>query len=251
MESSAEVAKQIVWERFRNPHVRKGTENRLDVVQQRVVHQSETREKWMDALVFLQKHEGKRQEERKTRRINQKDRGCCRGIILPMGSPQNVFRSYSYSQAGIGTAGTGYVHPRLMDTFARHNYTVISTKFRFPPKRDTLNCFLKLGSLGPRLHVTSTFLNLSSICPVFSCFSFPSNSYPSFFIFPLKSELGPDLPSMKDTVDSSSINQTLAALDNYVLLGKSGLRVSPLSLGTMVCSQGSPVFRGNDTSRTI
>ncbi|KAF9372425.1 hypothetical protein CPB97_001267, partial [Podila verticillata] len=29
---------------------------------------------------------------------------------------------------------------------------------------------------------------------------------------------------MKDTVDSSSINQTLTALDNYVLLGKSGLR---------------------------
>ncbi|KAI1318271.1 hypothetical protein EDD11_006967 [Mortierella claussenii] len=38
---------------------------------------------------------------------------------------------------------------------------------------------------------------------------------------------------MKDTSDSSAINQTLTALDNYVLLGKSGLRVSPLSLGTM------------------
>ncbi|KAF9102758.1 hypothetical protein BGX27_010863 [Mortierella sp. AM989] len=38
---------------------------------------------------------------------------------------------------------------------------------------------------------------------------------------------------MKDTTDSSSINQTLTALDKYVLLGKSGLRVSPLSLGTM------------------
>ncbi|KAF9186192.1 hypothetical protein BGZ51_002201 [Haplosporangium sp. Z 767] len=37
---------------------------------------------------------------------------------------------------------------------------------------------------------------------------------------------------MKSTSDSS-INQTLTALDNYVLLGKSGLRVSPLSLGTM------------------
>ena len=56
---------------------------------------------------------------------------------------------------------------------------------------------------------------------------------------------------MKDTVDSSSINQTLTALDNYVLLGKSGLRVSPLSLGTMVCSQGSHVFRGNGTSRAM
>ncbi|KAF9428631.1 hypothetical protein BGZ94_001654, partial [Podila epigama] len=40
---------------------------------------------------------------------------------------------------------------------------------------------------------------------------------------------------MKGTIDSSSspINKTLTALDNYVLLGKSGLRVSPLSLGTM------------------
>ncbi|KAF9387922.1 hypothetical protein BGX21_000437 [Mortierella sp. AD011] len=38
---------------------------------------------------------------------------------------------------------------------------------------------------------------------------------------------------MKDTSDSSSIDKTLTALDNYVLLGKSGLRVSPLSLGTM------------------
>ncbi|KAF9366666.1 hypothetical protein BGX34_011061 [Mortierella sp. NVP85] len=38
---------------------------------------------------------------------------------------------------------------------------------------------------------------------------------------------------MKDTADSSAINKTLTALDNYVLLGKSGLRVSPLSLGTM------------------
>ncbi|CAO3569163.1 unnamed protein product [Mortierella alpina] len=37
---------------------------------------------------------------------------------------------------------------------------------------------------------------------------------------------------MKDTIDSP-INQTLTALDKYVLLGKSGLRVSPLSLGTM------------------
>jgi len=38
---------------------------------------------------------------------------------------------------------------------------------------------------------------------------------------------------MKDTIDSP-INQALTALDKYVLLGKSGLRVSPLSLGTMV-----------------
>ncbi|KAF9387924.1 hypothetical protein BGX21_000439, partial [Mortierella sp. AD011] len=38
---------------------------------------------------------------------------------------------------------------------------------------------------------------------------------------------------MKDTSDSSSIDKALTALDNYVLLGKSGLRVSPLTLGTM------------------
>ncbi|KAG0320717.1 hypothetical protein BGZ99_004361, partial [Dissophora globulifera] len=38
---------------------------------------------------------------------------------------------------------------------------------------------------------------------------------------------------MKDTSDSTTIDQTLTALDNYVLLGKSGLRVSPLALGTM------------------
>lgn len=39
---------------------------------------------------------------------------------------------------------------------------------------------------------------------------------------------------MKGTTDSTAINKTLAALDSYVLLGKSGLRVSPLALGTMV-----------------
>ncbi|KAG0291088.1 hypothetical protein BGZ98_003146, partial [Dissophora globulifera] len=38
---------------------------------------------------------------------------------------------------------------------------------------------------------------------------------------------------MKDTSDSTTIDQALTALDNYVLLGKSGLRVSPLALGTM------------------
>ncbi|KAG0319149.1 hypothetical protein BG000_003966, partial [Podila horticola] len=38
---------------------------------------------------------------------------------------------------------------------------------------------------------------------------------------------------MKGTTDSSAIDNTLTALDNYVLLGKSGLRVSPLSLGCM------------------
>ncbi|KAG0085531.1 hypothetical protein BGZ93_000626 [Podila epicladia] len=38
---------------------------------------------------------------------------------------------------------------------------------------------------------------------------------------------------MKNTTDSTAINKTLTALDNYVLLGKSGLRVSPLALGTM------------------
>jgi hypothetical protein len=39
---------------------------------------------------------------------------------------------------------------------------------------------------------------------------------------------------MKDTVDSTTIDKTLTALDEYVLFGKSGLRISPLSLGTMV-----------------
>ncbi|KAG0250545.1 hypothetical protein DFQ27_009370 [Actinomortierella ambigua] len=38
---------------------------------------------------------------------------------------------------------------------------------------------------------------------------------------------------MKGTTDSNSIDAALTALDQYVLLGKSGLRVSPLCLGTM------------------
>ncbi|KAF9436563.1 hypothetical protein BGZ76_003611 [Entomortierella beljakovae] len=38
---------------------------------------------------------------------------------------------------------------------------------------------------------------------------------------------------MKDTIDSSAIDKALTSLDDYVLLGKSGLRVSPLALGTM------------------
>ena len=36
--------------------------------------------------------------------------------------------------------------------------------------------------------------------------------------------------------DTSSPTETVQALDDYVLLGHSGLRVSPLCLGTMVTS---------------
>ncbi|CAG8709958.1 6476_t:CDS:2, partial [Dentiscutata heterogama] len=33
--------------------------------------------------------------------------------------------------------------------------------------------------------------------------------------------------------DSTEIKETIGALDDYVLLGRSGLRISPLCLGTM------------------
>ncbi len=34
--------------------------------------------------------------------------------------------------------------------------------------------------------------------------------------------------------DTSSSTETIGALDEYVLLGQSGLRISPLCLGTLV-----------------
>jgi len=34
--------------------------------------------------------------------------------------------------------------------------------------------------------------------------------------------------------DSSSSTETLGALDDYILLGRSGLRISPLCLGALV-----------------
>ena len=39
---------------------------------------------------------------------------------------------------------------------------------------------------------------------------------------------------MKGITDTTEIDKSLTSLDNYLLLGKSGLRVSPLALGTMV-----------------
>ncbi|KAG0266911.1 hypothetical protein BG011_000050 [Mortierella polycephala] len=55
---------------------------------------------------------------------------------------------------------------------------------------------------------------------------------------------------MKSTSDSS-INQTLTALDDYVLLGKSGLRVSPLSLGTMTFGEEWGFGNNKDACRKI
>ncbi|KAF9994708.1 hypothetical protein BGZ80_007738, partial [Entomortierella chlamydospora] len=56
---------------------------------------------------------------------------------------------------------------------------------------------------------------------------------------------------MKDTSDSSSIDKALTALDNYVLLGKSGLRVSPLTLGTMTFGEKWGFGANNETSKKI
>ncbi|KAF9428632.1 hypothetical protein BGZ94_001655 [Podila epigama] len=56
---------------------------------------------------------------------------------------------------------------------------------------------------------------------------------------------------MKDTADNSMIDKTLTALDNYVLLGKSGLRVSPPSLGTMTFGEQWGFGSSNDVSKKI
>ncbi|KAG0366834.1 aldo/keto reductase [Gamsiella multidivaricata] len=56
---------------------------------------------------------------------------------------------------------------------------------------------------------------------------------------------------MKDTADSTAINKTLTALDNYVLLGKSGLRVSPLSLGTMTFGEEWGFGNNKETCKQI
>ena len=90
--------------------------------------------------------------------------------------------------------------------------------------------------------LNSVRLGLMSLSHYLSCSSCHPPSFPLISFLQLLSFLFPIFPlgpAMKDTVDSSSINQTLTALDNYVLLGKSGLRVSPLSLGTMVRIEGT------------
>ncbi|ORZ10070.1 aldo/keto reductase [Lobosporangium transversale] len=56
---------------------------------------------------------------------------------------------------------------------------------------------------------------------------------------------------MKDTSDNSPIDQALTALDSYVLLGKSGLRVSPLSLGTMTFGDKWGFGNNKETCRKI
>ncbi|KAG0021957.1 hypothetical protein BGZ81_008736 [Podila clonocystis] len=56
---------------------------------------------------------------------------------------------------------------------------------------------------------------------------------------------------MKGTSDSTTINEALTALDNYVLLGKSGLRVSPLALGTMTFGEQWGFGSNKETSRKM
>ncbi|KAG0043393.1 hypothetical protein BGZ83_011464 [Gryganskiella cystojenkinii] len=56
---------------------------------------------------------------------------------------------------------------------------------------------------------------------------------------------------MKDTIDNSAINKTLTALDEYVLLGRSGLRVSPLCLGTMTFGEGWGIGSNKDICKNI
>ncbi|KAF0341917.1 aldo/keto reductase [Gigaspora margarita] len=42
--------------------------------------------------------------------------------------------------------------------------------------------------------------------------------------------------------DSTNIKETIGALDDYVLLGRSGLRISPLCLGTLTFGEASGLF---------
>ncbi|KAJ1877906.1 hypothetical protein H4R99_000059 [Coemansia sp. RSA 1722] len=55
------------------------------------------------------------------------------------------------------------------------------------------------------------------------------------------------MPS-KDTVDSTSVNKALTALDEYVAFGRSGLRISPVTLGTMTFGKGGGTGEGMEES---
>ncbi|GJJ77436.1 hypothetical protein EMPS_09795 [Entomortierella parvispora] len=56
---------------------------------------------------------------------------------------------------------------------------------------------------------------------------------------------------MTGTSDSTAIDRSLTSLDNYLLLGKSGLRVSPLSLGTMTFGEQWGFGSNKETCRKI
>ncbi|KAJ1821501.1 hypothetical protein LPJ56_003230 [Coemansia sp. RSA 2599] len=58
------------------------------------------------------------------------------------------------------------------------------------------------------------------------------------------------MPS-KDTTDSASVSKALTALDDYVTFGHSGLRVSPVTLGTMTFGKGGGVGEGMEEARKV
>ncbi|RIA85483.1 hypothetical protein C1645_830760, partial [Glomus cerebriforme] len=49
--------------------------------------------------------------------------------------------------------------------------------------------------------------------------------------------------------DSTTPAKTIKALDDYVLLGRSGLRVSPLCLGTMTFGESWGIGANKDESK--
>ncbi|KAI8323714.1 aldo/keto reductase [Martensiomyces pterosporus] len=59
------------------------------------------------------------------------------------------------------------------------------------------------------------------------------------------------MSSSKDTVDSTAVNKALTALDEYVTLGKSGLRVSPVNLGAMTFGEAGGFGANLEDSRKV
>ncbi|KAJ1959686.1 hypothetical protein GGI12_004208 [Dipsacomyces acuminosporus] len=59
------------------------------------------------------------------------------------------------------------------------------------------------------------------------------------------------MSSSKDTVDTTTIDTALTALDEYVTLGKSGLRVSPVTLGAMTFGEYAGFGASYEESRKV
>ncbi|KAI8323715.1 Aldo/keto reductase [Martensiomyces pterosporus] len=59
------------------------------------------------------------------------------------------------------------------------------------------------------------------------------------------------MSSSKDTADSTAVNKALTALDEYVTLGKSGLRISPVTLGAMTFGEAGGFGANLEDSRKV
>ncbi|KAI8320110.1 aldo/keto reductase [Martensiomyces pterosporus] len=59
------------------------------------------------------------------------------------------------------------------------------------------------------------------------------------------------MSSLKDTADSTAVDKVLTALDEYVTLGRSGLRISPVTLGAMTFGEATGFGANLEESRKV